>query len=285
MKRKVRNLEQLHKEQLAEIGSILYQLREQQALTLEAMGKRTLIRPALLAALESSDLSQLPEPIYIRNLIKRYGDHLGTDGEMLASQFLPYPNLRATRPSWQQSAAAQLRPLHLYGLYVLILLAAISGLSYWLKRNAPETTALPNLESSIDEQIGADNSAPQSPSTESTVSERPPVDETGGRPIQVKIVLKSQSWMRVVADGETEFEGILQQGETKLWVASEALTLRVGDAGAVLVAYNGEQAKTLGEPGSVAEITYLPDQPEAQNESAHLSPGINWGADRLAIAR
>ncbi|MEO0537967.1 MAG: RodZ domain-containing protein [Cyanobacteria bacterium P01_A01_bin.123] len=280
MKRKVRNLEQLHKEQLTEIGSILRQLREQQSLTLEAMGKRTLIRPALLAALESADLNQLPEPIYIRGLIKRYGNQLGTDGEMLASQFLPYPNLRENRPSWQQSAAAQLRPLHLYGLYVLILLASISGLSYWLKRNAPQATALPSLESTISEQTEPAESVPQPVQPQPTVSDQRSVDETAGRPIRIKIVLKSQSWMRVVADGETEFEGILQQGETKLWVASEALTLRVGDAGAVLVAYNDEQAKTLGEPGSVAEITYLPDQPETQNESAYLNPS----SDQRAIA-
>lgn len=266
MKRKVRNLEQLHKEQLSEIGSILCQLREDQALTLETMGKRTLIRPALLSALESGDLSQLPEPIYIRGLIKRYGNQLGTDGEMLASQFLPYPNLRAARPSWKQSAAAQLRPLHLYGLYVLILLASISGLSYWLKRNAPQATALPSLESTIDEQTQTSDSVPQPPQTQSATSAQRATEDTSGRPIRVKIVLKSQSWMRVVADGKTEFEGILQQGETKLWVASEALTLRVGDAGAVLVAYNDEQAQTLGESGSVAEVTYLPDQPQAQRE-------------------
>lgn len=287
MKRKVRSLEQFHREQLIEIGGILRQLREQQSLTLAVMAERTLIRPALLAALEAADLEQLPEPIYIRGLIKRYGDQLDGDGELLASQFLTHPSQGRDRPAWQKSAAAQLRPLHLYGLYVLLLLLSISGLSYWFKRNSPQTTTLPNLEQTLDEQV--------EPSARPIEDEAIAGDNTAGegtaalspsdaQPIQVRTILRSQSWIRVTVDGETEFEGVLQQGETKLWVASEVLTLRVGNAGGVWVAYNNQQAEAMGEPGSVAEITYRSENGTEDDAEEPNADNAREGNRRLAQA-
>jgi hypothetical protein len=50
-------------------------------------------------------------------------------------------------------------------------------------------------------------------------------------PIQVEMTLTSQSWLRITADGDKEFEGILQPGETRLWTADQALTIRAGNAG------------------------------------------------------
>ncbi|NJL86372.1 MAG: hypothetical protein HC886_10950 [Leptolyngbyaceae cyanobacterium SM1_1_3] len=89
MKKKAQDLEQMQREQLAEIGSFLKQSREQQSLSLEELASRTLIRRSLLEAIESADLEQLPEPIYIRGLLKLYASKLGLEGEMVASQFFP----------------------------------------------------------------------------------------------------------------------------------------------------------------------------------------------------
>jgi hypothetical protein len=73
------------------------------------------------------------------------------------------------------------------------------------------------------------------------------------------VTLKAESWVRVVADGKKQFEGLLPQGTQRTWVAKEQLTVRVGNAGGVLVNFNQEQAKLLGQPGQVQEVTFAAD--------------------------
>ena len=260
IKGRAQTLEQLQREQLESIGCVLRQTREEQSLSLERLSSKTLIRPSLMAAIESANLEQLPEPVYVRGLIKRYADTLGLDGETLAIQFFTHLNLRS-RSSWKESPAAQLRPLHLYSLYVLLVVIAVGGLSYVLKRTTPEFANIPSLDPLANTDFESASRDPLQPATnpfDSLYPEIPALDARDNRPIRVEVILTGQSWMRVIADGQTEFEGILQQGDIRVWTADEKLTMRAGNAGGVLVAYNNKEAEKLGEPGKVEEVTFLP---------------------------
>jgi cytoskeletal protein RodZ len=247
----------IHREQLSELGILLRDTRIQRGFSLDAVASKTLIRASLLQAIEQGDLESLPEPVYIRGLIRRYGDCLGLDGETLASQF--FTPLKIQRRSWKESPAAQLRPLHLYAAYFLVLMAAVSGLSYLLKHSTPEASALPPLDPL--NQVATDGlSRVQASAREGSTPLDGPADLSEPQfPIQVKMTLTSQSWLRITSDGNTEFEGILQPGDTRLWTADEALTIRAGNAGGVLVSLNEGQAETLGQPGMVTEVTFAPD--------------------------
>ncbi len=247
----------VYREQLSELGVLLRSARTQQGLSLEAVAGNTLIRASLLQAIEQGDLDSLPEPIYIRGLIRRYGDTLGLDGETLSSQF--FTPLRIRRRSWQESPAAQLRPLHLYGAYFVILIVAVSGLSYLLKRTAPESAALPPLDPLNQVQPNAPSDPPLSAREGAVPTDLPVVQTESQSAIKVEMTLTSQSWLRITSDGDTEFEGILQPGETRLWTADKALTIRAGNAGGVLVSLNDGQAETLGQPGMVKEVTFGQD--------------------------
>ena len=213
----------------------------------------------------------MPEPVYIRGLLRRYSDALGLDGETLASQFFDPP--RARHRSWKDSPAAQLRPLHLYAAYFVVLLAAVSGLSHILKQTAPETTMLPPLDplNSVETPTPEAPAPSIAPATEESESSEP------SAPIEVTTTLTAQSWMRVTADGSTQFEGMLQPGDSRLWRADQALTIRAGNAGAVVVSYNNQQAETLGQPGTVKEVTYssdsrISDRDRANGNTLSLAP-------------
>lgn len=265
IKRRVQTLDQLQREQLASIGGVLRQTREEQSLSLEQLSSKTLIRPSLMSAIESANLEQLPEPVYVRGLIKRYADILGLDGETLAIQFFTHLNLRS-RSSWKDSPAAQLRPLHLYTLYILLVMFAVGGLSYVLKRTTPEFASIPAIDPLV--TVGSDGAgAPQPTSNPNNylLPETSILTPSNNRPIRVEVILTGQSWMRVIADGQKEFEGILQQGDTRVWTADEKLTMRAGNAGGVLILYNNKAAEKLGEPGNVAEITFLPTDEISMN--------------------
>lgn len=260
MKSKANSPENLYREQLKELGALLHHAREQQSLAIDEVASKALIRANLLRALEAGDLEQLPEPVYVRGLIRRYADVLNLDGNDMASQFVT--PIRRQRPSWKDSAAAQLRPLHLYLAYVMVMIAAVSGLSFLLKRNAPEIAVLPPLNPLQDSQP-RDQAADGSNKTDTALEDSLPLPATeaeANQPIRVEMTLTAQSWLRVVTDGKTSFEGVLQQGEQRVWTAQDKLTIRAGNAGGVVVRYNEGSAERLGEPGMVAEVTYSPAQ-------------------------
>lgn len=258
MKQKARikepTAQQLQQEQLYSLGNMLKQARLQRGLSLEAIEKRTLIRQMLLSALEEGNLSDLPEPIYIRALLRRYGNALGLDGETIASQFFTRPVVSSPRSSWKDSPAAQLRPLHLYGAYVLLIMGAVSALSGFLQRSAPDMTAEPILDPAAIELLMPQQQVAAAPAA--PVAEPEPKKQE--KPVEVNLVLTGQSWVRVIADGQTEFEAILEQGEKRSWGADETITVRVGNAGGVLYSYNQSKAEPMGEMGMPEEKTFGP---------------------------
>ena len=72
-------IRQFHNEQT--LGEKLRALRRGQAVTLEMMTKKTLIRASYLRALERGEYNHLPEPLYARNFIRSYTRTLGADEE------------------------------------------------------------------------------------------------------------------------------------------------------------------------------------------------------------
>ena len=176
------------------------------------------------------------------------------DGEAIASQFFTRPVVSPPRASWKDSPAAQLRPLHLYGAYVLLIMGAVSALSGLLQRNAPDMTAQPILDPAAIEQL-----MPQETVAEAPTAAPEPAPKKQTKPIEVDLVLTGQSWVRVTSDGATPFEGILEQGETRSWAADQSMTIRVGNAGSVMYSFNQSEAAPMGELGMPEEKTFAPD--------------------------
>lgn len=259
MNSKMVSLQQNYQSQLQEIGVVLQKARKDRDITIDSVAEQILIRASLLRAIEQGSLEQLPEPVYIRGLIRRYGDFLGLDGEALAIQFFT-PIETTHRSFWKNLAAAQLRPLHLYLVYIILMIAAISGLSYLLQRSTPEVAILPPLDPQISQEPSSSPERSAGGDTSFNSTESNGSVESEGYPIQVDMTLTAQSWLRVVSDGETKFEGILQQGDSRSWTADDSLTIRAGNAGGVIVSYNSGQSQPLGDPGMVAEVTYAPTE-------------------------
>lgn len=79
--------------------------------------------------------------------------------------------------------------------------------------------------------------------------------------LSISLSLLDDAWVRVTVDGVIEHEGVMQAGDRRFWQATEQITIRTGDAGAVMVSQNGEQPQPMGDPGEVEEITF--STPEA----------------------
>jgi cytoskeletal protein RodZ len=253
-------------EQLTQIGDYLRQVREESLLSLEEVSVRTLIQPRLLRAIESGKLQQLPEPVYIQGFIKRYAEALGLDGNQFAEAFPVEEAVRKAAPSWKESPAAQLRPLHLYVAYIGLIVASVSLLSQVVNRSAPspgvtrlEASPLPSPQKSPISKKSAD---PQ------TIASRPTAD----KPVNINVKLTEQSWLQVEVDGKTDYEGVLSEGTERSWSAKNLIRVRSGNAGGVMVAYNGKQAAPMGDPGAVEEKVFSVGQDSASLPSAAIAP-------------
>lgn len=256
-------LETLQQERLNQIGAALQEAREEVHLSLDDVADKTLIQPRLLRAIESGKRDQLPEPVYIQGFIKRYADVLGLDGNQFAQAFPIAPETHSAQPTWKDSPAAQLRPMHLYIAYIALITAAISGLSYMMNRTAP-WPGNPGVGSQLSSQPASPASTPASPAKQIEASQpQNVVNNAPGKPVRVEVTLTDRSWIRVEVDGKTQFQGILPEGSKKTWVAENELTLRAGNAGGVMYAYNSGQPKPMGANGTVEELTFSAGQQSA----------------------
>lgn len=74
--------------------------------------------------------------------------------------------------------------------------------------------------------------------------------------VQVGITLKETSWLRVVVDGQNEFEGTLEPGAKQTWKAKQNIELWTGNAGGVLVQVNDGPVEPAGAPGAVTRAFF-----------------------------
>jgi cytoskeletal protein RodZ len=248
------SIEQQRLNKLTELGNQLRLSRQAQGLSLDELVLLTRISRRLLQAIEEGNLDDLPEPIYIQGLIRQFADALGLNGAEFAGDF-PIAPQPVTRPSIGKSTSigGQLRPIHLYLLYIFLIVFSVNSLSHLLNNavlqaNNSQIQIPPQKSLTPGASIPPNDSPEMQPVGDNLVSNKE------GQPVQIGVTLKSSSWIRVVADGKTEFEGILPEGTYRTWKAQQQLTVKTDNAGGVLMSVNQQEAKEMGEPGKVEEV-------------------------------
>lgn len=250
-------LKQHRDETLAELGKQLRLKRQEQDLSLENLAAKTRIQQRMLQALEAGELDELPEPIYIQGFIKQYAEALGLNGAELSRNFPIGDRRLSIKPVWQKLPTAQLRPIHLYLIYIFVIICAVNALSRMLSRSELQVSSQLQAQSQPSVLSAAKREQILPKHLESKAISATPSVASHTKPVQVKVILKADSWIRVVADGTLVFEGLLPQGTHRTWVAQQQLKVRAGNAGGVLATFNQEQAKELGNLGEVREVTFV----------------------------
>jgi cytoskeletal protein RodZ len=236
-------------EQLKEIGAHLRQIRQQQSIPIEEAAAKTFMRLGLVKALEEGQSDQLPEPIFIQGLIRRYADTLNVDGAAIAQTFpvsvLPinYQTERTDSEDVPMAPAFSVEPYLDYILkpkvgYALLAIAALGGLLFLLSKLPTAKPTLKTQSSSV--------AQPQKATTQSSA------------PIEVKVSLNDDSWLSVIVDGKTQFDGAVKKEYRKTWAAKKELKIKAADAGAVFVSTKGGEPKPIGEVGEAKEVTFKP---------------------------
>lgn len=243
-------------ERLSKIGTYLQQIRVAKGWTIALMTRRTKIRTTLLNNIENGLLEQLPEAVYLQGLIRCYADNLGLDGTAIAQGFpIEDAHHQWKLPTWRNfSFQLQLRPSHLYAIYLLVIVTTIQSLASVVR--IPNTALDPELQPATEVIEAPQQVTAPTPAPLPAALVKDPLGNAVEGSITIDIATQESAWMRVEVDGKTEFEGTLPKGSQKKWVVDESVKIRTGNAGAVIITIDNEPPHPLGEPGAVEEFTY-----------------------------
>jgi cytoskeletal protein RodZ len=254
------DFEQERRAKLAEIGLCLQEFREHQNLSIEVISSQIHIPIRLIEAMEIGNTKELPEPIYTRELLRKYANYLGLKGDDFASHY----NIQIQKNNRQNQklnfsfdlSGLKLNSFSLYIIYIILLFVSVKSLASFLETSPFANNDIHQIETNqlnVSSHTSTKNepSPPVLPVVENK-EQLPPKPKQ----LMVDITVQHECWVRVTIDGKTEFEGVLSKGDRRKWTAKEKLTIRAGNAGGLLVGFNEQKAKTLGKLGQVGEITF-----------------------------
>lgn len=238
------------------IGERLRNAREAKGLSLDAVEGLTRIRATYLQALEDEQFDRLPGLVYGKGFLRTYAIALGLDPDPLLEVFpsespgaQPIIGVHGFEIPIQPAAPrSPLRRAAKYaGLILVVGLLAVGAIGYLQLRqfNAPvppEAVApvhpAPSQPPPSAEPIQPPPAIPEPPPGDVKDQQAPAPPSVGGVTIELRAT--GPSWVRVVADGESAFQGIIDAGDVRTWHADRRVTIRVGNSPAVEVRVNGE---------------------------------------------
>jgi cytoskeleton protein RodZ len=275
----------------AEIGRLLEHRRKERGLTLEEVEQATKIRKRYLSGLERDNYAILPGAVYARGFLKTYANYLGLDGQALSRQLKSRSNTRRERgidynPGPESDfekpliapgtlSGAQKRKVSTSAIVTLIVavlaLAAVIGALYFVgrgaqvskERNPPSGESQPRQEQ---QNVAGRENAPEAGSTKEVAggstagdAEKPAVSKQSAPPDTLRVlvsVTELPSWILIRTDGTTAYEQVAQPGFSQTFEAEQRLYIKSGNAGAVRVEINGQDAGALGGSGEIVARTY-----------------------------
>jgi len=237
------------------IGERLRNAREAKGLSLRAVADLTRIRAVYLQALEDEQFGQLPGAVYARGFLRTYADALGLDADRLMDAYPgafepPGPALIGTAgveiPIRPAAPRSRLRVVATYVAAVLgVGLVAVGVIGYLQLRQFNEPVP---PEAVVPAPAPAPEPVPETSQPPIASPEPPPAALEAEPPhpavidgVSLEVRTEGTSWLRVTADGERVFQGLLHEGETRAWQAKRRLTIRVGNSPAVQVTVNGRR--------------------------------------------
>ena len=140
---------------------------------------------------------------------------------------------------------------------------ALMGTGLWLYRPSEAPTRPGDGASAA----GRTQSPPPTPSSAKTAAAATRASAAvSPRPgfVSVNVAARRSSWIRVTVDGRVTAERIFKAGETQQVSNARDVSVRAGDAGAVMVSVDGRRATVLGREGEVVTRRFAPESPRVR---------------------
>jgi cytoskeleton protein RodZ len=268
----------------AEIGRELRARREMLSLTHEEIERHTHVRISFLKSLEAGALDGLPSLVQARGILANYAAFIDLNPDAILLRFADgiQARHREQRPQWPQrtrspmTVHSNLPPLRAFiasdllfggGAAIMLILFAAWGINRVVTLRAdrplqggapsiPEVLAqapVPTIPSEITLIPAVDTQVV--PTLEASPQEGPtPIDPS--ITVQVRLSATERTYLRVMVDDQTAFEGRTEPGKDYYYQAARQIEVLVGNAAALRVIHNGTDRGTLGGYGQVVDQLY-----------------------------
>jgi cytoskeletal protein RodZ len=238
------------------VGAVLRAAREAKGIRVDEVAAALRSRVMQVEALERDDLDVFGGDIYARGFLRSYAIHVGLDPVRILELHGRDPSF-GPNPLANPTPSVRLRrgfPVWAVGVVGLVAVAVVVGAVLLLGgRRVPEVAQPADLPT-VAPVPGTDTPAPAPlPSPE-------PAPLPARAPVEVVLTFEAGSWLEVVVDGLASEPGrLVSSGETLRYEAQGEITVRLGNAGGVRVAHNGEDLGPAGRGGQVVTLTYTPE--------------------------
>lgn len=293
----VRHLEQ-STQILEEIGVELRQRRELLSLHFDEVERNTHVKAHYLDALERGALEDLPSTVQTRGMLANYATFLDLDVDVLLLRFADAlqarhrernPQKPARKPG--QPIIANMPPVRsfvagdmIFGIGMAILLVgfAIWGVSRVMaiqsqREVQPTGPSISDMLLSTPDPASFTATATFLPVEafpgEPTVTVEIPTQNVNA-PVQLNLVAVERTYMRVIVDGEVEFDGRVVPGNAYPFEAESQVEVLVGSGAAIRVVYNGRDLGLMGTFGQVVNNIYLDSEIITPTSLPTITPTI-----------
>ena len=227
------------------LGEELKKAREERGVTLRNICEATHIGMRFLQAIETDTYDELPGGIFNRSFVRKYARHVGLDEEQVVARYDQQLAEKGGEP--QKTSSSYLDGYEersssgrfwLPALIFMILCAgAYAAYQYSVNTRDDGTAQATPAPSPAATQVAVASTPSESPSPSPTATGT--VNE-----LRLRIAATNgDCWTRVKVDDQSPLEKTLRSGETADYVASEKLTIDLGNVIAVSAEINGRLLK------------------------------------------
>lgn len=241
------------------VGEILAAERRRQGKSLNDVVEGTKIRSRLLDALESGRYEELPSPAYVKGYIQSYARFLEIASEPLLEQF----RMEASNYEGKRSAAdryldiphetlvpertrAHAIPRQVWIITAAVALVVILVVCVITRLVTAGTGTMPTNPTAGTSDVTASPGPTGEPTT--TVTKK-----ATGFKLRVTVRSGQASWVQATVDDLQVYDGSLQSGDSREWLATKSAVLRVGKPSALVVTRDGKPV-TIPAGGDVSEL-------------------------------
>ena len=232
------------------LGSTIRDAREAARLSIQSLSEATSIRIGLLTEMENNNFIHCGGDTYARGHLRNIAPKIGLDAQTLINLYneehstehraiqdllvennvMQVPS-EAKKISWKVPAIASVAVLLLLGLVQIV----ISNQSADVAPAKPTTTTA-------------------SPTTAAAPTAS---TETNSGPVELSITAaRGNSYIHIIADGETLAKGSIFQGETKSFKGEKVISIYFSNPAGLDVTLNGKQLAPLGGQNEEVRRTF-----------------------------
>ncbi|MCL2166033.1 MAG: DUF4115 domain-containing protein [Clostridiales bacterium] len=252
------------------IGEILREARERIGFSFDQIEEATKINKRYLQALEIEDWSRMPGKVYAKGFLRTYARHLHLDENALCDLFeLAFAAKEAERTGAPTAAERRQRSRKLMEtrkhqevdlhnkpktkMIVVLCFVSLSLLVFTVW--AYQRYYLNDIEAEKPQQPPIVQPQPDPETTPPVIVE--PVPE----PVQltafaVKLEATESCWLRLRDQEILVYEGTMRMGDVQEFSDMGKISLRIGNAGGLIITLNGLELPVLGSSGQIVDKDY-----------------------------